>query len=110
MQDMGNDSNRKVSEYENRIVLMSQQIERLNNAMKLKGSDYEHMIQNLRNELQLSLRQNKQIQVNITQKYEIENSRKISIYQQNADAFRKELEEARRRINEYDNILRKKSE
>jgi uncharacterized small protein (DUF1192 family) len=46
---MGNDSNRKVSEYENKIVLLTQEIERLNQTYKLKINDYEIAIQNIRN-------------------------------------------------------------
>lgn len=40
MMDMGNDSNRKVTEYENRIVLLTQELERLNQNQKLKVNDY----------------------------------------------------------------------
>lgn len=47
--DMGNDSNRKVGEYENRIVLLTQELERLNQAIKLKSNEYETIIQNQRN-------------------------------------------------------------
>lgn len=47
--DMGNDTNRKNSEYENKIVNLTQEIERLNQTYKLKVNDYEMTIQNLRN-------------------------------------------------------------
>lgn len=47
--DMGNDTNRKNSEYENKIVNLTQEIERLNQTYKLKINDYEMTIQNLRN-------------------------------------------------------------
>lgn len=34
--DVGNDNNRKIIEYENRIVLLTQEIERVNQTYKLK--------------------------------------------------------------------------
>jgi uncharacterized small protein (DUF1192 family) len=40
MTDMGNDSNKRVAEYENRIVLLSQEIERLNQTFKIKINEY----------------------------------------------------------------------
>lgn len=83
MTDMGNDSNKRVAEYENRIVLLSQEIERLNQTFKIKINQYENAIQNQRNELELSRRETRDLQVNITQKYELETSRKIGLYEQN---------------------------
>lgn len=38
--DLGNDSNRKTTEYENKIVLLSQENERLNQTFKLKTNEY----------------------------------------------------------------------
>jgi len=40
MTDMGNDSNKRVAEYENRIVLLSQEIDRLNQTFKIKINEY----------------------------------------------------------------------
>jgi len=40
MTNLGNDSNRKVAEYENKIVLLTQEIERLNQSLKLKINEY----------------------------------------------------------------------
>lgn len=37
---MGNDSNKRVAEYENRIVLLSQEIDRLNQTFKIKINEY----------------------------------------------------------------------
>ena len=47
------DVNRKLAEYENRIALMSQEIERLNNALRLKleeSNSYEQRIRALEDE------------------------------------------------------------
>lgn len=99
--DMGNDSNRKVAEYENRIVLLTQELERLNQTFKLKMGEYENVIQGQRGELELSRRENKELQINITQKYELETSRKIGMYEQNMTGMTREIEDLRRRINEY---------
>lgn len=67
--------------------------------MKIKISEYESVIQGQRNELELSKRENRELQVNITQKYELETSRKIGIYEQNMSGLSRELEDLRRKIN-----------
>ncbi len=110
MANLGNDNNRKVAEYENRIVLMTQQIQRLNQTFKLKLNEYENALQTQRNQLEISRREYKQLQINITQKYELETSRKIGMYQQNMSGLNRELQDLRRRVNEYENNLRKKNE
>lgn len=41
------------------------------------------------------------MQINITQKYELETSRKIGVYEQNMSGLTREVEDLRRRIYEY---------
>lgn len=50
------------------------------------------------------------MQVTITQRYELETSRKISVYEQNMSGLTREVEDLRRRIAEYENALRKKND
>jgi predicted nucleic acid-binding Zn-ribbon protein len=50
------------------------------------------------------------LQVTITQRYELETSRKISVYEQNMSGLTREVEDLRRRIAEYENALRKKND
>lgn len=63
------DLKRRLAEYENRIALLSQQNERLNNVART-GQQEQQNLKRVINEMKIE----------ITQKYEIETSRKISGY------------------------------
>ena len=49
-------------------------------------------------------KQYRELQVTVTQKYEVETSRKITIYEQNIQNMTRELESYKLKINEYENL------
>lgn len=46
-----------------------------------------------------------ELKIEITQKYELEASRKANAYEQNISALNREREEYRRKIMEYENLI-----
>lgn len=68
------DLNRKISEYENRIALLSQEIERLNSLTRGKSDDankYEMSLKNLQFEFDNYKKQVRDNEANVNSRYEL---------------------------------------
>ncbi len=87
--------NRKIGEQENKNVMLSQELERLNVSLRNASLENENYRKQLGN-----------AQASISQ-YELEVSRKLSGYEQNINHFGKENEELKRKLQELSDLNRK---
>lgn len=106
------DLNRKLAEYENRIALMSQEIERLNGALRQKAeetSGYQLQLRQLQEHNEELRRGNADSGVRITQITQ-EYSTKITTYETRIKQYNVEIDELNRRILELTNVSSKVAE
>ena len=102
--------NLKLSEYENRIALLSQEIERLNGLLKQNENDktkYVTEIERLNNVLRSKTEESSRVEINYKTVIE-EWQTKVTRYQQDNDDLRRRLQElsdVNRKVAEYENKL-----
>ena len=106
LNDLG-DVNRKVSDYENKITLLSQEIERLNGNLRLKldeNGNLEREYRAAQQELEMMRRKNSEYEVTITREWETKYSR---ITQENSELRSRigDLGEVNRKVAEYENKI-----
>ena len=100
------DVNRKVAEYENKLVIMQQEIERLNGLLRQNEADrekYAREIERLNGVLKSKTDENSRIEVNYKTVVE-EWQTKVTRYQQDNDELRRRLQElsdVNRKVAEY---------
>ena len=99
--------NRKVAEYENKIALLSQEIERLNGNLRNKVDENGQLnskAQALTQEIDVLKRRNNEYEITITQQWETKWTR---ITQENEELRRRlnELGEVNRKVAEYENRI-----
>ena len=86
--------NRRIAEYENKMALLSQEIERLNVTLRGKVeeiSGLEQRNRSLQHEYEIS-------QKRMSEEITIEWRNKITVYEQQVTTFQQENEELRRRL------------
>lgn len=91
---------RKIIEYENFLNNTNRELEDKNRRLmewenKWKQSMQENEVLNNRF---------RELQVTVTQKYEVETTRKITMYEQNIQNLNREVETFKLKINEYENL------
>lgn len=91
---------RKIIEYENLLNNTNRELEDKNRRLmewenKWKQSMQENEVLNNRF---------RELQVTVTQKYEVETTRKITMYEQNIQNLNREVETFKLKINEYENL------
>lgn len=90
------------------MIGLSQELERVNNAYRSKNDELSRLDINFKNlalENEQLRKQQRETELMITNKYEIEVKNKFNAYEQNLAAFAKENEELKRRIQEMENRL-----
>ena len=115
MNELG-EVNKKIAEYENRIALLSQEIERLNVLIRNKGDEVfrlENTNNNLMQELDMYKKKNSDMEITITREWQT----KVTRFTQENDELRNQLnrlsqdnDDLRRRLNELADVNKKVSE
>lgn len=91
--------NTRIAQYENKIVIMNQELERVNGNLKgqvEKGNQQENVIRNLTRENEDLKRNIIEIQQTITQRYEVEATRNIRTLEQAVDTLQKENQQLKK--------------
>lgn len=102
------DMNTRIAQYENKIVIMNQELERVNGNLKgqvEKGNQQENVIRNLTRENEELKRNIVEIQQTITQRYEVEATRNIRTLEQAVDSLQKENQQLKKVLHEYEQNL-----
>ena len=122
LQELG-DVNRRLSEYENRIATMSQEIERLNNTLRIKveeSTGYEKRLRSLEDENERLRRSQSEMEYKYSQEWQS----KITTYESRIRQFNQDKEgteirvkqmaqdndDLRRQLQELSNVSRKVAE
>lgn len=108
LQDAGNIT-RKISEYENKIVVLSQELERLNGNLRNKvdeNNNLETAVRNLQQDNERMRKIQSEYEVKYTQEYQVQ----ITTYETRLKQSYQQIEEMRRRLQDLADVNRKLNE
>lgn len=91
---------RKIIEYENFLNNTNRELEDKNRRLMEWENKWKQSIQ----ENEVLNNRFRELQVTVTQKYEVETTRKITMYEQNIQNLNREVETFKLKINEYENL------